>query len=59
MTLTEYLNIIKCDDEQTPEVDDNKMSPEWMANFEDRFEQNKSKRLENKTVADVKEFING
>lgn len=35
------------------------MSSEWMANFEDRHEQNKAKRLAKKETADVKEFING
>ena len=59
MTLTEYFNIIKCDDEPKPEIDENKMTSEWMANFEDRHAQNKAKRLASKETADIKEFING
>jgi len=59
MTLTEYFNIIKCDDEPEPEIDESKMTSEWMANFEDRHEQNKAKRLASKETADIKEFVNG
>jgi len=59
MTLTEYLNIIKCEDEQQPEIDENKMTSEWMANFEDRHAQNKAKRKANKETADIGDFING
>jgi len=59
MTLTEYLNIIKCDDEQQPKPEENKMTPEYMANLEDRIAQNQAKRKANKETADIKEFING
>jgi hypothetical protein len=59
MTLTEYLNILKCDDEQKPVIDENKMTPEYMANLEDRIAQNQAKRKAKKETADIKEFING
>jgi hypothetical protein len=59
MTLTEYLNIIKCDDEQKPTIDPERMTPEYMAQLEDRTKQNQEKRKADSTLADIKEFVNG
>ncbi len=58
MTLTEYLNIIKCDDEQVPSIDEEKMTPEYMANLEQRIEENQAKRKSKKELLNIKEFIN-
>jgi L-asparaginase/Glu-tRNA(Gln) amidotransferase subunit D len=59
MTLTEYLNIVKCDDEQQPSIDEEKMTPEYMANLEQRIEENQAKRKSKKELIDIREFING
>jgi hypothetical protein len=59
MTLTEYLNIVKCDEEHIPKPDESKMTKEYMEAFEDRFKQNQAKRLASKKTADIKEFVNG
>ena len=59
MTLTEYLHIIKCDDEQSQEIDEDVMSLEYREKLEDRINQNQAKRKASNIKADIKDFING
>lgn len=59
MTLTEYLNLIKCDNEKSANIDEDKMSPEYMAKLEDRITQNQAKRKANKATSKIEDFING
>lgn len=56
MTLTEYMNLLKCDDD-SPQVDESKMNQEYIEQLERRHEENKRKRQEKGIVAKPEEFI--
>jgi hypothetical protein len=56
MTLTEYLAILKCDD-NTPDIDPSKMNKDYIEQLEARHEENRLKREKKSIVASPKEFV--